>query len=148
MSIFGVDHPKFLSNLGALEFDNSVLDYAHIVPEVIEHNSVVNGNRNYLRNRFNSRFIIVVNLFKYADPEAKFNEIMSYKGQWGRFFPHKDEDRAARTFQIVRMIPFYIESLVFFDKILIDIQSRQYTKVLGEAGYGDNYGGTYGKHGW
>jgi hypothetical protein len=148
MSIFGLDSPKFQSNLGTLEFDNSVLDYAHIVPKTIEHSSVVNSDRNYLNNRFNSAFRIIVNLYKYADPKSKFNEIMSFKGQWGWFFPHKDEDRAARTFHIVRMIPFYIGQTIFFNRILIDIESRQYTKVLGESGYGDKYGGAYGKHGW
>jgi hypothetical protein len=80
MGILGTDEPKFKDTDG----NEVLLNYAYILkdePEQyeIEHKSDVNGERSFDQNSLHWIYQIRINLFKYDNPEQKYNEIAAYR---------------------------------------------------------------------
>jgi len=150
--IFGTANSKFVSGATTVDLPSSVLDPSYIIPEVIEHQSVVSGKRNWIPLGYYSDFKLQVNLFKYDDPNTSFNLIESYKFSKVTFYPHKDGDPIKDIFGnesqllISDIEAYYLTNEFQKDIAIITFLSDRYTRLttLTHLGYGYGYGIGYG----
>ena len=78
MAIFGESYSKIKTNHGEVSLGHSIIKPTWQEPNIIEHRSIINGNRNYVKVSENfASFDVIVNLQSYgATAEAKLWEIM------------------------------------------------------------------------
>lgn len=89
--IHGVNEPKFLVGTTTVNLDNTVLDSSWGITDEIEQKSILNGEKTWVTLGDYAEFTVNVNLFKYADPVAKFQELYAYNHKdVDQFFPHRD----------------------------------------------------------
>ena len=65
--IFGNSNSKFVSGATTVDLPYSVLDPDWIMPDVLEHQSIISGKKNFINKGYYSEFKVQVNLFKYSD---------------------------------------------------------------------------------
>ena len=146
--MFGTGAPE-ISNVAS---GSLVLNYSKVldnfadakVQEVIS----LNGDRSFHFEDYAS-FIIYVNLFKTASPKVELNSILQYEKSTVQFKRHWDEPEQLynNDFFVTEIIPFYLESTTFEDKVLIKITSAPSIEFY-KSGFGKYYGREYGKRGW
>jgi len=155
MSIFGDSYPKcYITSGSDILLENSLLEADYVVPQTLEHVSVLNGNINYVTLDDRSEMNLTVYLYKYDDPVEKFAEIKTIKGQEVVFYPHADgeplKDRigGVALMYVEEIKPFYLFQTTYYDALKISLKSKGTTRLTALAqsmwGYGFNYGDYYG----
>lgn len=85
--IFGIGHSKFVSGVTTVDLDNSFVDPKFFIPQHLEHQSILTGERSYSRKVNQCEFDVTVFMSKYANPETKASEILAYLNQTVTFYP-------------------------------------------------------------
>lgn len=70
--------------------EHSLLTPSYAEPDEAVHSSVLTGIRSIVTNGDYVSFRVIVHLFKYDDPGAKFAEIFAYNHLDVYFYPHED----------------------------------------------------------
>lgn len=120
--IFGADAPKFVKNKGLSNEVTVLLDFVNITKfepetEYIEHKSEIDCTKYIFKKGTHLAVELSMNLFKYSDPAAKFDEIYTYLGDSFVFHLHRDKDCFKKTdgtdakFTLKEAKSFYLESL-------------------------------------
>lgn len=110
--IFGIQAGKFTNATRTIEvlLDYDVLTPSWIEPNVIQHESVINKHREWIKIAdHHASFTVMVNLHKYTSPWTKFIEIYNHLNTLVYFYPHRDAG-ALKTDAGVE-IRFFIESI-------------------------------------
>lgn len=142
MSIFGTGYPVFIvsgSNT-VVTMSYSTINAEYVEPNIIEHQSVINGARNYITSEADgfgdySNFTVNIHLFKYAIPSASFSNIYQYNHQDVFFKPHsdgstiKDSSNADVVFNITSMALNYLDTPDFKDVLTVEFKSKSYTNL-------------------
>jgi hypothetical protein len=97
MGLWGTGSPKFVgtgtpdSNTVTLDYANT--DFTYVDPRTVEHESVADGQRNWIQVGSHSEFTVALNIYKYTTsptPKEKLQTLMTYLGQDVLFYPHAD----------------------------------------------------------
>ncbi len=144
MAIWGETYSKIKrSDSTVITFGHSIIKPTWQEPNIIEHRSIINGVRNYVKvSEDFASFDVIVNLKSFgASAEAKLWEIMRENHTTVKFCPHNDDGNYLKTagsieanFYIVQMIPYYykVEPPVLHDRLLITLKSLVYVDVLAD----------------
>ena len=142
--IFGSEEPKFVTQSGVtVLLGHSNIEPNWMTPNLIEHQSVLNGHREWIEvSGEHAEFSVTINLHKYPSAENKFREIYTHRNSEVYFHPHKDKaairdaDDNRVLFKIVEVTPFYLyydEAYVNYDALIIKFRSKDpvdYEKTL------------------
>ena len=131
--------------------EHSLLTPDYAEPDEIVHKSILTGARSIVTNGDYVSFSVMVHLFKYADPAAKFSEIFAYNHSDVYFYPHEDgaaagddlgkaiSDSATKTlsssyvtFHITKIKPFYLaydKGLDAHDSCEIEFIAKKYVDI-------------------
>jgi len=150
--IWGASYSKFVSGVTTVELPNSILHPDFIKPDIIEHQSIISGKKNWINKGDYSEFKVQVNLFKYTDPNTTFNLVESYKFAQVTFYPHKDGQPmkdifgSEIQFMIIKINAYSLRSKLLKDIIIITFRSDRFTQLVPGVygGYGTGYGLDYG----
>ncbi len=150
--IFGTSYSKFVSGITTVELPYSVLDPSYMLPDVLVHQSVISGKKNFISKGDYSEFKVQINLWKYANPNATFNQLEGYKFSQVTFYPHKDGDPIKDIygnevqFLISDISEYYLTNTTQKDIALITFLSDRYSRLTSASslGYGYGYGLDYG----
>lgn len=145
--ILGRLQSKFVVGGTTVLLDHSKLNPKFLIPNEIEHVSILNGVRNYILIGDMSELTIILNLTKYSDPVSKFNEVNSFKHSECLFYPNrdgyplKDYEKNDALFYISEVTPYYLTNDDFYDLVLITFKNRKAVSFAGEipAGFGNNF---------
>lgn len=146
--IFGSGAPE-ISNTASGSY---VLNYSTVLDNFNESRTreiiSLTGERNFITDNYAS-FIIYVNLYKNITPVTDLQAILQYEKTKVKFKRHYDEPDTLYNgdFYVTEIIPFYLETTDYKDKVLIKLTSAP-TVVFYKSGYGKYYGQEYGKRGW
>ena len=133
-SIWGVQCPRFKKGSSIVTLYRSVFESEELAkPRKIESESVINAHREWLKVGTGSHVDVVVrvNLYEYADPVKKYEEIIAYEdNDIDQFAPHKDKDYLKDS--AGSYVEFHIESIVpkrifqphFYDVVFITFKSK------------------------
>lgn len=143
MAIWGESYPKIKkADDTEITLGHSIIRPTWQEPNVIEHRSIINGVRSYVKISENfASFEVVMNMWKFGDPEAKMWEVMRENHTTIKFMPHQDSGNYLKTagaveatFYIVKMIPYYLntEPPLLQDKLLITFKSLVYVDILAD----------------
>ena len=134
MAIFGTSAPKWVYDYGGSNEHTILFDYAYdenFKPKTtyIEHESEIDLERDYILKGSHYILNFKLNLFKYTDPPAKYDEINDYKGLKGVLWRHRDgnplkkADGSNALFTLKDIIPFYRENVTYKDALSITFES-------------------------
>ena len=143
MAIWGESYSKMKTS------DSRVITLGHSIirPTWQEQNrliqrSIINGVKNFVTiSKDFAIFDVVVNLWKFGDPEGKLWEIKREDDTDVKFMPHQDSGNYLKTasgieanFHIIRMVPYYIknEPPQLEDRLLIIFESKVYVDILAD----------------
>lgn len=121
----------------------------------IEHKSIFTGYKSYAKCADYIGFQILLYLYKYDDPKAKFQEIYEYNHATNVVFyldgteePLRDPFGQDQQYIIKEIEPFYLTQLVNYDALLITFEpintSRYQFNDWEHEGYGKSYAVRYG----
>lgn len=152
MGMFGTQYSKFVSGSNTVLFEHSNIIPSYFVGDYVKHESVLTGFINYVNLKDVSKFEIDINLFKYENPDYKFNEIMEYRNKLVNFYPHYDGEPIKNIynepvdFKITEIIPYYLTQDSYYDAVKLIFKSSEYVYYgnIISNGYGYNYGIQYG----
>lgn len=88
--LFGEGNVKFMSGLTTVELEHVVREGNFFKPAIITHESIITGKRTYSRNEKYFEFTLMCNIWKYSDPNAKADELLTYENTVVTFFPWSD----------------------------------------------------------
>jgi len=136
--IFGTGEPKYIyDNDGdvTVTLGYSVVERDEPEFDYIEHKSVLNGHREVYDKGTHWVYEVVVNLFKYNDPKSKLNtfyaskpfDLILYRHSDGN--PFQDADGTTVYFKLVEIEPFYLETILFRDKVRLKFISKDYIDI-------------------
>lgn len=134
-SIFGVLAPKI--SYGS---NNILYDYVNILRDEPEwygtiRESAINSTRNMLSNGDHWAFDIIMNLFKYADPLAKFTQVNGARFQEVTLWRRRDRDAFKDSsgtivkFFVTEIIPVYLDTPEYPDRLIIKHVSKKYVDI-------------------
>jgi len=146
MAIWGESYSKIKTTTDPareITLGHSIIKPTWQEPNIIEHRSIINGVRSYVKVSENfASFDVIVNLKSFgASAEAKVWEIMRENHTTVKFCPHQDDGNYLKTksaepanFYIVQMIPYYykVEPPVLHDRLLITLKSLVYVDILAD----------------
>ena len=133
--IFGNGKPKLVYNGNTILLDNCTVDFVWQERTGEEQASVLTGHREWYELGNHAEFEIVVFLFKYANPSAKFTELYALRDKDVIFFPHRDgyplrNDRGDEVlFHVVEMAPEYLKGIENYDVLRFRIKSKDFVKL-------------------
>ncbi len=138
--IFGKGYSVVKATDDSFEFE---MLYTGIIPDfidesIIENESPINGERDYLKLWDHMTFKLRVYLFKHDEPGSLYNQISQIRGKEFYFKPHKfqsdgvalanwlkDEDGNDQVFYCSEFKPYYLENVNHFDIIEITLKSKK-----------------------
>lgn len=134
-SIFGIEAPKFDSSGTEV-----LLDYAVVLRDEPEHEeilfqSVLNNHRTWYDKGDHYTFEVMINLFKYADPLAKFNEIYTHLNSLVTLWRRRDRDAFKDSsgdvvyFELTEITPVWIDSYIKPDQLILLFESTDYVDI-------------------
>lgn len=126
--IFGTQHSKFVSGVNEVELTNSRIKPDWNVPSQIMHKSIITGYRSFVNVIDYSFFPVTVFLYQEIDPNAKLQEIKTYRNSLVSFYPYSDgeavKDSNGEEVQFfITISPFYLNNENIFDGCLIKFVS-------------------------
>ena len=89
-SIFGQSAGKVVYSGVSHALDNSILQPTWADDKTVEDESVIDGTRTFTHLWVHAEFKVIVYLFRYADPAAKFNELIALNHKDVTYYPFKD----------------------------------------------------------
>lgn len=150
--IFGTTIPKIenaLTSSVTMLLYNSELDPTFMDPNTLEHQSVINGTRNYITFGDYAEFDITINLFK---GNVTFSDLKLWDKTDVYLYPHSNGNKVVDKynepllFTIQSINPYYLTQTETYDVAIMKLKSKDYAQyvplILG--GYGQNYGAVYG----
>ena len=136
MSIWGTGSAQFqFPGDSVVTLEHSTMQGDYILPDIIEHKSIITGKKHFINNGDYSEFTVNVYLYKYADASAKFSEIYDYLHTNVYFWPHNDgkaisgSDSSPTEFFISDMSLSYLEDANYNDLLTIKFVASDYTVV-------------------
>ena len=136
MAIFGTGSAQFQEGTGSLVvLTGSMLIPNYIIPDLIEHKSIVTGHKDFISLGDYSEFQVGVNLYKATNPTSTFSTLYSYLHKNVYFWPHIDgkaisgSDGTPVEFNISDMQLSYIENKDYADYLLITFKAAEYTDI-------------------
>ena len=118
MGLLGYSYSKY--KLSSVEYDIrfSTIDARWGIPNVIRHQSIVNGYRSFtMISRDYAMFIVNCNLMKYGDPRSIIANFLDARQQTVKFMPHADYGvyltelgGVEADFYVESVIPYYLEN--------------------------------------
>jgi len=136
--IFGTGEPKFVyTNESEITVTMGYANVEKDEPEFdyIVHKSVLNGHREVYDKGVHWVYEVIVNLFKYNDPKSKLNQFFAAKGfdltlyRHSDANPFKDSSDAVVLFKLTEIEPFYLETILFRDKVRLKFISKDYIDI-------------------
>ncbi len=134
--IFGKDAPKFtVSGVGDVLLDYSIIQKDEADHDTLKHTSEITGHVEYITRGYRWEMDVLVHLYKYADPYAKFTEINQYKGSKVTLYRHRDglpfknSAGANVEFMIEEINPSYLTTVNYEDVVLIKFRSVDYVDL-------------------
>lgn len=136
MSLLGTTYPKFHATGSAdVNLLHSVMQTNYQESDILDHKSILNGTITYVVLGDYSSFDVLVHLFDYDDPKAKFQEIYPYNHTDVYFYPHadgnamKDAAGADILFHIREMKFEYLADINNLDILRLRFEAKTYTDV-------------------
>lgn len=136
MSIFGHLAPKFISdNNDVVYMDYVNMESNWIIPDEIEHKSVITGAKSFITLGDYANFTVSINLFKYGSltsMKSKFLELYSYNHKDVVFYPYRDgnpimdKDGNTVLFHITSMKLDFISNINSLDLLTMTFESKKY----------------------
>lgn len=152
--IFGLLHSKFIKDSAEVDLSYSSINPKYILPDIVEQKTPLTGDKYFVLKGSYSEIAIIINLWKYADPVAKYNEIVAYYNNNVELYPHKDEgplkDIAGNTvvFNLYNIEPFYLTTTLYYDILKLTFKAIGYISLFDNSenilGYGYQYATNYG----
>lgn len=142
--IFGLGSPKFVYNATDYLLDYCTMDPSYISPDVVEHNSIISGHKEFVPKGDYAEFKLYINLFKYSNPRAKFEELYACNHKDVIFFPHREGIAIKKAgtsgvtdclFFISEMLPHYLENLWKYDLLEITLKAKDYVDLSNQVVY-------------
>lgn len=142
--IFGNNQPRFQgtgtpdTNVVNLEYSKST-DFNGTVDDVVEQKSprATGGDRDYQSFGFYSEFTYLVYLEEYADPDATFETLQTYRYQDVYFTPNNDKGFLRKAdltgnalFTVTQVRPTFIDSYNDNRACIITFKSKEYMSLL------------------
>ena len=131
--IFGSQAPQFknTAKTQTVDLDHAVMDPNWFSVREIEHESVINAHREFYKvSDPHAEFQVSIHLFKYDNPNTKFDEIYPFLHQDVYFYPHRDggplndSDGTEILFHITDMQAIYLEQPYHYDVLIISFKSK------------------------
>lgn len=138
--IFGTRAPKMtVSGGGTVLLDYATIQKDEADYDILKHTSEITGNVAYVTR--GSRWVvdILVHLYKYADPYAKFVELIAQKGTKVKLYRHRDGSAyknsagAEVDFMIEEINPFYLTNTKYEDAVIMKFRSVEYVDISKSA---------------
>lgn len=134
-SIFGIEAPKFDNNGTEV-----LLDYAVVLKDEPEfegtmHQSIYTGHRWWIDKGEHWRFDVMIHLFKYTDPQTKFDSIIACKNALVTLWPRRDRDPFKDStgtvvkFKLLEVNKAWIDSAIYPDKLILKFESQDYIDI-------------------
>lgn len=133
--IFGSEKPKLVCEGTTVFLDHCTVEYNWQVRTSEEQVSVLTGHREWYELGDHAEYELLVFLWKYADPAAKFTELYGLRNKDVIFFPHRDgyplrNERGDEVlFHVVEMTPEYLRGIDSYDVLRIAIKSKDFVKL-------------------
>lgn len=153
-NIFGNSYPKFTSGSSSVNLEYSrISEYNFFEPDVVEHISVLTGDKHYPYARNRSSFTIDVLLHLYTSSVDKLEEIYSYINKPVNIYPHSDFSASVDTYgipieyYITEFIPYYLDGNAKLDGLILKFQPRKNSVLINTStsnGWGYNWGTNWG----
>lgn len=131
--IFGSQAPQFknATKTQTVDLDHAVMEPNWFSVREIEHESVINAHRGFIKiSDPHAEFQVSIHLFKYANPNSKFDEIYPYLHQDVYFYPHRDggplndSDGVEILFHITDIQAIYLEQPYHYDVLTLTFKSK------------------------
>jgi len=133
--IFGTGRPKFVYDLGGEDeseilLDHFIVDDDNLEDDVIEHESVITKYRDWEEKGEHYLFSGRMNIFRFGNPFAKYQEVMAYKNSLVTLWRHRDHDAFQDSsgnivlFK-VKMEPYYFTQAKYKDVIKLTFKSQK-----------------------
>lgn len=139
--IFGTGSAQFQEEgSGVIALSYSNIEPEYIIPEEDKLTSVITGHNTYITRGDYSDFNVTVNLWKYTDPKAKFQELYTYLHSNVWFWSHNDGKAISGSgayyntpvkFHITDMEHSYLDNNVYRDILKIKFEAIDFTCVTG-----------------
>lgn len=139
MSIFGNLEPKFIyEDTEVVLLDHTIMESDWIIPDEIEHKSVITGNKSFITLGDYANFTVTVNLFKYGNTstmKSKFLEIYTYNHKDVVFYPFREGnpimDKNGNTvqFHITSMKLDFLSNINTLDILTVKFESLKYVDL-------------------
>jgi hypothetical protein len=135
-SIFGVDHPSFVKDAATVDLEH--FEVTKDEPEDFskKHQSVLTGKRTYVDKGEHWIFEGILNLWKYADPLTKYNEIWAYrKAVVDKLYRRsdneaiKDVDDNFVTFKLTQIVPLNLDGPEMADRLFLSFESVDFIDI-------------------
>lgn len=135
MAINGTGAPKFVYNYGETGAVTVALDYARdtkaeYIHDYIEHESELDGEREAYLKSVHVRFTVILNLYKYTNPNSKLATLNTYKGLKVSLWEHtdgnpfyKNTSGGTALFLLKEVHPFYLEDVTYKDAVKLVFES-------------------------
>lgn len=142
MSLFGTTYPKLKYGSTYYTLDYSVVPDSLFTKHIVQQQTSIITGKNYfvLRGDYAS-FEIVYHLYKHQSAtKAKFESLYElYINQYEfEFYPHNDNPNPIKTmsntnalFRMVKLEPFYLETVMYRDALRIGFESITFIKQTG-----------------
>lgn len=137
-SIFGVSAPKYVYDPSGTPvtvlLDHLTVEEEWADDQDLEQTSVINGFRSWIQKGDYSSFNFVINLFKYDDPRAKYEEIKVHNRKLVTLYPHRDNSSLSIICRL-HIKPFRLDASQWgmFDKLLLSFKSQGYVDLSNGA---------------
>ena len=148
--IIGTSYPVFNSGSNIINLEHSDFNPVIITPDFIEHDSILTGKRNFVNTHQYSDFSFNLYLWKYTDPIAKANSLLTYDGTIVNFQPYSDgqmltkEDGSLLDFYLT-MTFGYLRKITAYEIVTLTFTSLERSALVLKIGA---YGAGYGKGGY
>ena len=137
MAIWGTSAPKFIYDNGGGSEATVLLDYVVITKNApsysyIEHVAEIEGSKEFHKKGKHWAFELKMNLFKYASPVAKYDEIVAYEGLLVDLWQHRDGDAFQDSgsdnvlFILKEVIPFNLNQYEWKDGLILKFESTEF----------------------
>lgn len=134
-SIFGIAEPKIVSGATTVLLDHTDIIKNEPIYDVLVHESKISGNRIIYGKGYHWMFELRLNLFRYAVPLTKWNELFPFIHTEVTLHPHrdkdpfKDSDSDVVKFFFMEMIPRYLRQDIREDILILKFISTRYVDI-------------------
>jgi hypothetical protein len=135
----GLSLPRFTTDTAALDLDFITVIKDEPINDNIVHKSILNGAQRLVIKGSHWGFEVNVNLWKYDNPKAKYDEIFSFQYTMGKLQRHRDgsfiQDSSGNDvyFILTECVPYYLKAGYLadpnYDCMIVRFLSSEYVDL-------------------